>query len=50
MRERGTEAAMIDQPALGALETADYIASYNLETEEWLMLPMPQAESVSWNF
>jgi streptogramin lyase len=26
-------------------QTADYIARYNLETEEWLMLPMPQAES-----
>jgi streptogramin lyase len=26
-------------------QTADYIARYNLETEEWLMLPLPQAES-----
>jgi streptogramin lyase len=26
------------------LQTADYIARYNQETEEWLMLPMPQAE------
>jgi streptogramin lyase/mono/diheme cytochrome c family protein len=26
-------------------QTADYIARYNEETEEWLMLPLPQAES-----
>lgn len=26
-------------------QTADYIARYNLETREWLMLPLPQAES-----
>ena len=27
------------------LQTADYIARYNTETKEWLMLPLPQAES-----
>jgi len=27
------------------LQTADYIARYNTETAEWLMLPLPQAES-----
>ena len=26
-------------------QTVDYIARYNLDTEEWLLLPMPQAES-----
>jgi len=27
------------------LQTADYLARYNTETQEWLMLPLPQAES-----
>jgi len=27
------------------LQTADYIARYNTDTAEWLMLPLPQAES-----
>jgi streptogramin lyase len=27
------------------LQTADYIARYNLDSREWLMLPLPQAES-----
>ena len=26
-------------------QTADHIARYNLDTDEWLLLPMPQAES-----
>ena len=27
------------------LQTADYIARYNTDTKQWLMLPLPQAES-----
>lgn len=48
IRENGAYSIDIDKSTnllWVTLQTADYIARLNTETQEWLMLPLPQAES-----